>query len=127
MSYKEFIRSRPEPIPTDWKDLARVAIEFTHKLWRKDECEYLFPQPLNNVYWTIRLGRFALCRDGSWAYWEYLRTNTKEDLDYVRQQRFETIEEAIAVVTQVFGQTPEDGLYQLSIYGAKNERNRTND
>lgn len=101
-------------IPENWKDLARLAVEFTHQVWT-DESEVLFPRPLNNVYWTIRFGRFALSRDGSWVYWERLSADEKKDL--VRNQRFETIEDAISVATKVFGQIPEDGLYQLSIYG----------
>lgn len=115
MSEEEITSAQP-----DWGDFARIAVEFTHQRWTS-ECENLFPCPLNNNYWTVRLGRLALCRDGTWAFWDRLRSlgNDEESVNFVRNQRFETIEEAIVVATKVFGQTPEDGLYQQSLYGAK--------
>lgn len=106
------------PDNASWLRLARLAVEFTYQLWTP-ECEDLFPRPKGKRMWTVRLGRLALCRDGTWAYWDRLRGNGKKELAFIRRQRFELLEDAIAIATKVFGKTPEHAIFQRDLMGSQ--------
>lgn len=87
--------------------LARLAVEFSYQVWYAEHAE-LFPRPASGVYWTVRLGRLALQRNGTWAYHSFLgRDAEKESVDLVRAQRFETFDEAVRAATAMFKQEPE--------------------
>ena len=65
----------------------------------------------------MKLGRLALCRDGSWAY----LTNAKhaenaEDRRFVQMQRFVDFEEAVRVATKFFGKEPEHAGWMRDLH-----------
>jgi hypothetical protein len=111
MSYLE--DAYPE-IPTSFDGLALVAVEFDAQPYRH---EGLFDKPADGVVWTVKLGRLALCRDGTWAYWRRLRDDpSKSAEDEVRDQRFEHFEEAVRVATAALGAEPPHAQYMRTIY-----------
>jgi len=114
-TFDAYEESTPDiPDNANWETLARLAVEFTYERWTSEHTD-LFLQPKDKRYWTVRLGRLALCRDGTWAYWERLRGDSKKEVAFVRRQRFESLEDAITIATKVFGKTPEHALFQRDL------------
>jgi hypothetical protein len=112
----DYDKAYPQTLPKGYAGIARLAVEFDCQVWR-EEHEDLFQKPLAGYYWTVRLGRLALCKDGTWTFFTRLRDeHGKRIIAHVRKQRFETLEEAIEIATKVFGKTPEDGVYKRSLY-----------
>lgn len=93
-------------------ELARVAVEFEYQPRLRESEKLLGGDPPSRVYWTVRLGRMALRRDGEWAY--HCRASsaeTAEDRRFVQMQRFVDFEEAVRVATKVFGKEPEHAIW----------------
>ena len=90
--------------------LARAAVEFEYQL-RLERCADLFypDDPPSRFYWTVRLGRLALRRDGSWSYHARATSDSARDaesLEFLRAQRFVRLEDAVAAATRALGGEP---------------------
>lgn len=101
----------------DSLELARVAVEFDHQVRLRESEAFLKGDPPSRIYWTVKLGRLALRRDGSWAY----LTNAKhaenaEDRCFVQMQRFVDFEEAVRVATKFFGKEPEHAGWMRALF-----------
>lgn len=118
MSNKEsaYDRAFPDFDDKDTRALARIAVEFDHQV-RLRECEALLKgDPPSRIYWTVKLGRLALRRDGQWAYLSNAKhAESDEDLRFVQMQRFVDFEEAVRVATAYFGQEPEHAIWMRDL------------
>ena len=115
MSSHELDASHPPPTEYDQMSLAeiaRISLEFDYATrLRFHDCIFVGDPP-SKGYWTVKLGRMALQRDGKWAYHASAgQAETESDRRQVQMQRFVTFDEAVRVATKVFGKEPEHAAW----------------
>lgn len=98
-------------IPDTIADAARLAVEFSYQTWTVNMTGII---PKCRGYWTVTMGRLALCHDHKWRYHEKARGTS--DAEMIRAQRFVDFEEAVKIVTDYFGREPEHAQYMRSLY-----------
>ena len=115
MSNHELDASHPPPTEYDQMglaEIARISLEFDYATrLRFHDCIFVGDPP-SKGYWTVKLGRMALQRDGKWAYHASAsHAETESDRRQVQMQRFVTFDEAVRVATRVFGKEPEHAAW----------------